>query len=156
KAACHGCAARAECSQHAEPDAGLAARYGSSSMRRALLRAVVLSTLVVPASVVAQADTGTSTFEINGLRVILRRNTPNDVVSANVYLLGGTQQLSPATQGMEVLLLRASELGTNRFPRESVRQLTAGLGSSVVIDPNEDWTRFGFTTVRANFDSTWA
>src|SRR5262249_38920018 len=29
-------------------------------------------------------------------------------------------------------------------------------GSVVVIDPSEDWTRFGFTSVRANFDSTWA
>src|SRR5215470_5645242 len=79
----------------------------------------------------AQADTATTAFEINGLRVILRRNTANDVVSANVYLLGGTQQLSPATQGMETLLLRASERGTAKFPKEAVRQLTAGLGSVV-------------------------
>jgi zinc protease len=104
----------------------------------------------------AQSDTATATFEINGLRVILRRNTANDVVAANVYLLGGTQQLSPATQGMETLLLRASERGTAKFPKESVRQLTAGLGSIVVVAPSEDWTRFGFTSIRANFDSTWA
>jgi hypothetical protein len=29
-------------------------------------------------------------FDVNGLRVILRRNTANDVVAANMYLLGGT------------------------------------------------------------------
>ena len=85
-------------------------------------------------------------FDVNGLRVILRRNTANDVVAANVYLLGGTQQLTPATQGIEALLLASSERGTKRFPREAVRQLTAALGSVFAIDPSEDWTRFGFTT----------
>ncbi len=50
------------------------------------------------------------------LKVILRRNPSNDVVAANVYLLGGTQQLTPATQGIESFLLNASERGTQRFP----------------------------------------
>ncbi|HEY9230136.1 MAG TPA: pitrilysin family protein [Gemmatimonadaceae bacterium] len=123
-------------------------------MTRLLARVALL--LVFPVMLAGQADTGTSSFEINGLRVILRRNTANEVVAANVYLLGGTQQLSPATQGLEALLLRASERGTKRFPREAVRQLTAGLGSVVTIVPSEDYTRFGFTGIRENFDSTWA
>jgi zinc protease len=117
---------------------------------------LALSVTSAAPSLRAQADTSTTAFEINGLRVILRRNTANDVVTANAYLLGGTQQLSPATQGMETLLLRASERGTAKFPKEAVRQLTAGLGSVVVVAPSEDWTRFGLTSIRANFDSSWA
>ena len=104
----------------------------------------------------AQADTMTTSFQVNGLNVILRRNTSNDVVTANVYLLGGTQQLSPATQGIEVMLLRASEYGTQRFPGDLGRQLIARLGSVVTIAPAEDWTVFGFTSVRSTFDSTWS
>jgi len=103
----------------------------------------------------AQADTGTSNFEINGLRVILRRNTANDVVAANVYLLGGAQQLTPATQGIEALLLASSERGTKRFPGEAARSLTARLGVTIVTEPTEDWTMFGFTGVRATFDSSF-
>ena len=75
-----------------------------------------------PASHPPEADTATSTFEINGLRVILRRNTANDVVASNLYLLGGTQQLTPATQGIESFLLQASERGTKRFPGAATRQ----------------------------------
>jgi zinc protease len=103
----------------------------------------------------AQADTATTTFDINGLKVILRRNTANDVVAANVYLLGGTQQLTPATQGIEMLLLNASDRGTQRFPRESGRQITAQLGSAIDIKPSKDWTLFGFTGIRSTFDSTF-
>src|SRR5206468_10909618 len=80
------------------------APIGSSSMMRQLLRRVAMVTglsasiVMLPARVQAQSDTSTTSFEINGLKVILRRNTANDVVAANVYLLGGSQQLTPATQ----------------------------------------------------------
>ena len=55
-----------------------------------------------------QSDTLTSEFEVAGVRVILRRNTANDVVAANLYLLGGTRQVTAADAGIEVLLLSAS------------------------------------------------
>ena len=94
-------------------------------MRRGrFIAAVLLATVAVPvASAAAQGDTATSTFEVNGLRVILRRNTANDVVAANLYLLGGVQQLTPATQGIEAFLLASSERGTKRFPGETARSL---------------------------------
>jgi len=118
--------------------------------------AVVSTILIVPASTKAQSDTATTSFDLNGLKVILRRNTANDVVAANVYLLGGTQQLTPAIQGIEDFLLQASERGTKNFPREKLRQRLASLGSTIGIQPSEDWTLIGFTTTRAVFDSTWA
>ena len=125
---------------------------------RAVLSAALISfasLLVVPRPVRAQADTATTAFDVNGLKVILRRNTANDVVAANVYLLGGTQQLTPATQGIEMLLLNSSERGTQRFPRERARQITARLGSSIDVKPSKDWTLFGFTSIRSTFDSTF-
>ena len=124
-------------------------------MRRVrLIAAALFATLCLPAArSQAQTDTATSTFDVNGLRVILRRNTSNDVVAANVYLLGGVQQLTPATQGIETFLLASSERGTKRFPGEAARSLIARLGVSIVTEPSEDWTVFGFTGVRATFDS---
>ena len=109
-----------------------------------------------PTLLAAQADTETTSFNDNGLMVILRRNTSNEVVSANLFLLGGTQQLSPATQGIESFLLEASERGTRQFPGAAVRRITAALGSTFTIDPSADWTAFGFTCIRTRFDSTWA
>jgi len=109
-----------------------------------------------PAPARTVADTGTSEFFVNGLHVILRRNTANDVVAANVYLLGGAQQLTPATQGIESLLLASSERGTAHYPGAELRDKEARLGASIEIDPSADWTRVGFTTVRSAFDSTWA
>ncbi|HJU65082.1 MAG TPA: hypothetical protein VJ596_05360, partial [Gemmatimonadaceae bacterium] len=55
-----------------------------------------------------RADSLTTTFTVSGLQVIHRRSTASDVVAVSLYLLGGTQQLTPETQGIEALMLAAS------------------------------------------------
>jgi zinc protease len=102
------------------------------------------------------SDTATARFEVAGVRVILRRNTASDVVAANLYLLGGTQQLTPRTAGIEALLLAASERGTRRYSRDALQRAMARAGSVIVIDPEEDWTVFGLRTLRGALDSSWA
>lgn len=124
-------------------------------MIRRLLH-IALLVIAVPTFANAQSDTATVMFEVNGLKVILRRNTANDVVAANIYLLGGTQQLTPATQGIEALLLQASERGTKRFPGAATRQLIARLGTQFDIIPQEDWTVFGFKSITTTFDSSFS
>lgn len=100
-------------------------------------------------------DTATTDFVTHGVRVILRRNGANDVVAANLYLLGGVRQVTPTTVGIEPFLLAASERGTARFPGERARLTAEALGSTFVIEPAEDWTMFGFRALRATLDSTW-
>jgi len=108
------------------------------------------------APVSATADTSTSVFDVSGVHVILRRNTANDVVAANLYLLGGNQQSTPQTAGTEPFLLWVSERGTKHYSRDAIRAKMAALGSAIVVEPRDDWTMFGFRGTRDTFDSTWA
>jgi zinc protease len=108
------------------------------------------------ARAIAPDSAVTTKFEVNGLPVILRRNSANEVVIANLYLLGGTRQLTPQNAGLEALLLAASERGTRRFPGAAVRQRTARLGSTMGIEANDDWSAIGLHAIRSTFDSTWA
>ncbi len=101
-------------------------------------------------------DSMTSSFEVSGVHVILRRNTANDVVAANLYLLGGTREVADSTAGIEPMMLWVSEFGTKRYSRDALRLATAELGSTIVVEPRDDWTMFGFRGVRSTFDSTWA
>ncbi len=100
-------------------------------------------------------DTLTSSFDVDGVSVILRRVTANNVVAANVYLLGGTRQLTPETQGIELLLLEATEEGTQKYSREQLRSRMARLGSSIGVSPGVDWSTVGLRSTVANFDSSW-
>jgi zinc protease len=108
------------------------------------------------AAVSATADTSTSVFDVGGVHVILRRNAANDVVAANLYLLGGNQQSTPQTAGTEPFLLWVSERGTKHYSRDAIRAKMAALGSAIVVEPRDDWTMFGFRGTRDTFDSTWA
>jgi zinc protease len=137
---------------------------------RLLMRAAFLVALITSASLgathsataqaraaaTATADTSTQVFDAGGVHVILRRNTANDVVAANLYLLGGTQQSTALTAGTEPFLLWVSERGTKHYTRDALTAKMAALGSAIVVEPRDDWTVFGFRGTRDTFDSTWA
>ncbi|HKV52252.1 MAG TPA: pitrilysin family protein, partial [Gemmatimonadaceae bacterium] len=101
------------------------------------------------------ADTLTTSFDVSGVHVILRRNTANDVVAVNLYLLGGTRGLTDSTVGVAPMMLWVSERGTKHYSRKALRLKTAELGSTIVVEPEPDWTMFGFRGIRSTFDSTW-
>lgn len=101
-------------------------------------------------------DSLTMRYEVSGLPVIQRINRANDVVAVSLYLLGGTRQLSKRTAGIEALLLRASGRGTERYPGRQVRRVMARTGSVEVLEPDADWTVFGFVGLRQELDSSWS
>jgi zinc protease len=100
-------------------------------------------------------DSVTDMYDASGVRVIQRRNAANPVVAVDVYLLGGLREVTPATQGIERLLLAASQYGTQRYPGAAARGALRRTGSQVVVEPEEDWTNYGFRGVQSEFDSTW-
>lgn len=98
----------------------------------------------------------TTSFDVSGVHVILRQNNANNVVAANLYLLGGARQLTAANAGIEPILLEVSERGTQRYPKNAIRRAMSKLGSEIVVAPSADWTMFGIRSSTEVFDSTWA
>lgn len=136
-----------------------AATVGARSAARGVEADAPRSALRAPAAAVmapASSDTNTTSFEVGGLNVILRRVTSNEVVAANLYLLGGTRQVPAEQAGLEPFLLEASERGTAAYPREQLREKMARLGSLIGVDADHDWTTFALRSTTATFDSTWA
>ncbi len=101
-------------------------------------------------------DTATMRFDVGGVRVILRRNPATDVVAANLYLLGGTRQLTDSTAGIEALLLATAERGSRRYPGDLSRAALARTGSTIATDVAEDWSLLSLRTLRSALDSSWA
>jgi zinc protease len=42
----------------------------------------------------------TTSFDVSGVHVVLRQNNANNVVAANLYLLGGSRQVTEANAGI--------------------------------------------------------
>jgi zinc protease len=109
------------------------------------------------AAAAREADTNTTSFRTaGGVQVILRRVRANNVVAANLYLLGGTRQVPAERAGLEALLLEASERGTAGYPRERLRAAMARLGCIIGVDADHDWTTFALRSTTSTFDSSWA
>ena len=121
---------------------------------RVMIAALLAVSIGAPAAT-AQTDSATSSYTINGVRVIQRR-TNTAIVVANLYLFGGVRQFTPATAGIETFLLAASERGTVRYPKATLRKAMARTGSTVAVAPGEDWTLVGIRTTTSELDSTWA
>src|SRR2546430_17444635 len=90
-------------------------------------------------------DTLTTSYQVSGVRVIQRVNLATDVVAVRLYLLGGTRQLTERTAGIEALFLRAAAYGTAQFKDDEARRALDRTGCGVALDPDLDWTVFGFT-----------
>jgi zinc protease len=98
----------------------------------------------------------TTSFDVSGVHVILRQNNANNVVAANLYLIGGARQVTDANAGIEPILLDVSERGTQNYSKNSLRRAMSRLGSEIVVTPTADWTMFGIRSSTEVFDSTWA
>ena len=98
----------------------------------------------------------TTSFDVGGVRVILRKNPANNVVAANLYLLGGSRQITPQNAGIEAFLLDVSDRGTRNYPKAALRRKMSRLGSEIIVSPSVDWTMMGVRTSREVFDSTWS
>jgi zinc protease len=107
-------------------------------------------------AVAVALSTLTSSFDVSGVQVILRQSTANNVVAANLYLLGGARQINQSNAGIESLLLEVSDRGTSKYPRATLRRKMSALGSEIVTEPSDDWTMFGIRATTEVLDSTWA
>lgn len=100
-------------------------------------------------------DTLTVAYDVSGVHVVQRLLPASDIVAVRLYLLGGTRQLTARTAGIEALLLRASASGTEQFPGAAARRAMDATGSFVTLEPDVDWTVFGFTGLAADVDAAW-
>lgn len=127
---------------------------GSADAQRISDRAAATRSGAPPTPRVRQSSE-TESYEVSGIRVVHRHGMANDVVAANLYLLGGTRLTSWENAGIEPMLLLASERGTRKYPREAVRLAMAAQGTSIVTGAESDWTMFGARATTGTFDSTF-
>ncbi len=93
-------------------------------------------------------DTLTTMYDASGVRVIQRTTNRNDIVSVRLYLLGGSRQLKPRTQGVEAMLMRTAQI--------EHREALADAGARSILYAGHDWTVTGFQTLSENLRASWA
>lgn len=94
-------------------------------------------------------------FDVNGLKVLVKRREGSQTVVAGLFIKGGARNLTAANAGIENLMLdTASEASTN-FPRERLRTELSRMGTSISSGVNYDYSGLTMASTRPNFDRSW-
>jgi zinc protease len=96
-----------------------------------------------------------SDFDVNGLKVIVKRRPGAPTVSAGLFIRGGVRNLTAATAGLESLTLSTATEASQKFPREVMRTELTKMASSLGAGSNEDFSVVSLNSTRPNFDRTW-
>lgn len=96
-----------------------------------------------------------SEFDVNGLKVIVKRRPNMATVASGLFIRGGSRNLTAQTAGIENLTLDASTEGSKKYPREALRRATASTGGSIGSGSNNDFSVLSMASTRKDFDKIW-
>jgi zinc protease len=96
-----------------------------------------------------------SEFEINGLKVLVKRREGSLTVSAGLFFRGGIRNITAGNAGIEALMLSASTEASVHFPRTIMRSELARTGTVIGSGTNYDYSALTLATPRRDFDRSW-
>ncbi len=106
-------------------------------------------------SVIARQASQVTEFDVNGLKVLVKRREGSQTVAIQLYIRGGAGNITSTNAGVEAFMLNvASEASTN-FPRDRMRKELARMGSVLGESVSYDYSALSMTATRANFDRSW-
>ena len=96
-----------------------------------------------------------SEFDVNGLKVLVKRRLNSPTVAAGLFLRGGARNLTPQTAGIESFMLGAATEASRKYPREVLRRELSKTGAAITSGANYDYSALSLVTPRADFDRSW-
>ena len=106
-------------------------------------------------TVVANQAALVSEFDVNGLKVLLKRREGSLTVAAGLFIRGGASNISAQNAGIETLMLSAATEATTNFPRERMRSETSRMGTVIGSSSNNDYSVLSLATTRMHFERSW-
>lgn len=108
-----------------------------------------------PAAVVDDSARLITEFEVNGLKVILKRREGNQTAIAGLYIRGGSRNINPDNAGVEALMLDVATEASANFPRERFRRELSRTGTIVTYGINNDYSALMLGSTRQHFERGW-
>ena len=96
-----------------------------------------------------------SEFEINGLKVLVKRRAGSLTVATGLFLRGGARNVRAQNAGVEALMWDTATEASQSFPRELLRREQARMSTGISYDVSYDFSVLGMVSTRPNFDRSW-
>ena len=106
-------------------------------------------------SIVAKQAALVSEFEVNGLKVLMKRREGSLTVAAGLFIRGGSANINAQNAGIETLMLSAATEASAGFPRERMRSELSRMGTVIGSSSNNDYSVLSLASTRMRFDRSW-
>ncbi|MDQ3173069.1 MAG: insulinase family protein, partial [Acidobacteriota bacterium] len=94
-------------------------------------------------------------FDVNGLKVLVKRRSGTQTVVAGLFIKGGVRNTTPEKGGVENLMIDTASEATASFPRQRMRMELSRMGTTIGSGVNFDYSGLTMASTRANFDRSW-
>jgi len=94
-------------------------------------------------------------FEVNGLKVLLKRRAESPTVAAALFVRGGARNVTDKNAGIEDLMLKSAIEAGKKYPRQTVRREISRTGSGIRASAGNDYSIVSLGATRPNFDRVW-
>lgn len=115
-----------------------------------------LGTIVPVRGQSAAATSQVTEFDVNGLKVLIKRRPGTPTVAAGLFFRGGVRNLTADNAGIESFVLRAAAEGSKNYPRQRLRTETSRIGTVISSAANFDYSVLGLSSTKLNFEASWA
>lgn len=106
-------------------------------------------------SVVAKQAALVTEFDVNGLKVIVKRREGSPTVAAGLFIRGGARNITAQNAGIEALMLAAATEASANFPRAKMRDELSRMGTLIGYGVNYDYSALTLGSTRPNFQRSW-
>jgi zinc protease len=94
-------------------------------------------------------------FEVNGLKVIYRQNTANNIVAASLYWRGWTMAVADRQAGIESYALNVAQKATKNYPKDKLNAELERMNTRINSAANTDYSSLNLMCVADNFGKSW-
>ncbi len=94
-------------------------------------------------------------FDVNGLKVLVKRREGSQTVVAGLFLKGGSRNVTAENAGVESLMLDTATEASQSYPRERYRRELASMGTNISFGINYDYSVLTMGSTRRFFDQSW-
>ena len=99
---------------------------------------------------------GVTALRVGELLVLHKPTPANQVVSAQLYFIGGARRLNDVTSGIERMALDvATSGGTTSTPKDAFNAKLDGVGASIGSFTDRDYSGVAMKTIVPHFDEVW-
>ncbi len=120
-----------------------------------LLFAITVSPFSAAYAQTAAAASQITEFDVNGMKVLIKRRPGTPTVAAGLFFRGGVRNMNADNAGIEGFALNVATEGSKSYPRQKLRKETSSVGTVISSGSNYDFSALALASTKQNFENSW-